>query len=142
MKGARSRLTAAAALVLTLSGCGADSEAPAPVLREGSLTLGEAEYAFRITTCLIGGTDAPQDFMILGNGTTPEGMPFDIQADGSAHTVEMRVKNPQGLPVGIYLASFADIPLRIEGRSVSGEAPFKRISIGGEVAGRFQASCG
>lgn len=147
MKGVLFRLLSSGTLALALAACGggAGTETTGraePVLNEGSVTLGDTEYPFRVTTCMLGNSPTSKDFVILGRGTTPEGLPFDVEADGNAHTVEMRVKNAEGLPVGIYSASFDDSPFAIVDKTVSANGTFRRISIGGEVAGRFLANCG
>lgn len=130
------------ALATLSAGCqGVEAGADDPAaLRQGSLTLGNQRYPFTVTTCLRGALQTPDAFVLLGGGTAPDGQPFHVQADGHRGLVELRIKGA-GAASAIYTAAFSPGGLRIQQNQILAEGPFRRVSGGGQVEGRFQAGC-
>lgn len=140
------RLPALGLLVPLLAGCGGETTtagtASAATASQGQLTLGDQPYRFAVTVCLPSMEQAPDNFLMLGRGTTADQRVFEIQADGNAGRVEMRIKDQDGNPIEIYASAFqqpANMSMREARLRATG--PFLNVTQGGMLNGVLSAEC-
>ncbi|RFA27216.1 hypothetical protein CAI21_15325 [Alkalilimnicola ehrlichii] len=110
--------------------------------RSGTVIIGETRYNFDIRLCSIHQPTSMGRFMITGQGTTDDGRPFTVHADGGteAAAVVVRILGRYNSPVASYAARLDPSLVRIEDRLVHGAGSFGRLGQPHQN-GQFSARC-
>lgn len=109
----------------------------------GTLAIGGDLYAFALTTCAFGGTAAPEDFILEGEGITLDNRPFTISAEGLGDYIDLRIAEDTDEAQYIqYQGMGGELPFEIDGQTITANVTFRYGDTGETMHGTFSVECG